>query len=346
MNSSFSNGSYDKDANITRSIRTEEQVKNDYIVASLFLSTSFFGLITYIPCLVAMYKSKHLKSPCYTFMVSLGVSDCASLIGWFVIGLDTCTHGDIIPKKMITVVLCFLVIGWGSLTTHEVMISINRYIAVCHSSRHDLLFNRNRMVVLLSVSWFYAICIHASPTFIPPNMYYSLNGYYAVWASDAITTYYTYEDISCCSLVFLICIFSYISVIVKYAHVRRQVSPNGKKNNKSRAKEKKDAMFQFRLALQTSVRCLTFFIYDLLYYLVSFYSTNLWAVFICSTYLWCLNNALNPWVYLIFNEQLRKVLKNKIRGRHTEPAAYEPTTLPRMGRRGTIGLVDITKVDN
>lgn len=294
-----------------------------------------------------MYKSKQLISPCYTFMISLGISDCTSLVGWMVIGIDTCTHGLVVPKIVVTVVLCFLVIGWGSLTTHEAMTAINRYVSVCHPTKHDAMFTKNKMKILLGISWFYAICVHAAATFIPPNMYYSLDGYYAVWGNDVVTTYYTYEDITCCSMVFIICLFSYSSIMIKFARVRRQIAPTPVRTIQGKAqmlKERKDFIFQIKLALQTSVRCLTFFVYDILYYLVSLYSTNLWAIFICSTYLWCLNNALNPWVYLIFNEQLRKVLKQYVCGNSVQSGKYEATVVPKF-EQVTLGMVDLARVN-
>lgn len=80
-------------------------------------------------------------------------------------------------------------------------------------------------------------------------------------------------------------------------------------SNNLSSKERKETMFQFRIALQTVIRCLTFFVYDLLYYIVSLYTTDVWVVFICSTYLWCLNNALNPFIYLCFNKQLRTAVR-------------------------------------
>lgn len=323
----FSSNSTNSD--LSSAVGNEGSYRNDYIVGSLFFVTSFFGLVTYIPCMVAMYKSPQLKSPVYTFMISLGVSDCTSLVGWLIIAVDTYTHGFVVPKPVITVVLCFLVIGWGSLTTHEAMVAINRLVAVCFSTQHDVLFSKKRMTLLLGISWFYAICIHAFATFLPPNMYYSLDGYYAVWASDTVTLYYTYEDITCCSIVFTICVTCYISIIAKYTKVRKQITPKMlATQNNNLFKERKDFMFQFRLALQMAVRCLTFFVYDLLYYIVSLYSTNLWAVFIYSTYLWCLNNALNPWVYLCFNKQLRNALRRTL-----FPQSDIPTETTRMTER-------------
>lgn len=307
--------------------------RNDYIVASLFMLTSVSGLVAYVPCLVVMIKSLELSSPVYTFMISLGISDCASLIGWIIIGLDTYTHGVVLPKTLITVVLCFLVIGWGSLTIHEAMVAVNRLVAVCFSSKHDILFGQNRMKFLLAVSWFYAICLHALATFIPPNMYYTLQGYYAAWASDTVTLYYTYEDITCCSIVFSICITCYVFIIIKFTKVRKQVTPKlTSTHNNHSSKENKEAMFQFRLALQTAIRCLTFFAYDISYYIVPTYTDNLWAVFICSTYLWCLNNALNPFIYLCFNKQLRKAVR-RVLFKKADYQTETGATRPRLANR-------------
>lgn len=286
--------------------------QSDRIVGLLFIITSSISLVIYVPMLIVMYKSSKLSSHCYTFMISQGVSDVFSLIGWIIIGIHTITHELLVPKLMITIVLCLLVVGWGSLTTHLAMIAINRYIAVCQPQHQNRLFQKRNMIILLGVSWFYAIFIHAMPTFIPPNMIYSLNGYFATWESDVITKYYTIEDITCCSIVSVVCVFCYSAIIIKYAQVRRQIAPSVVIVDVAKIKERRDGRRQFKLALQTAIRCVTFLVYDLLYYVVSLYSTNLWAVFICSTYLWCFNNALNPWIYLIFNEQLRTIMKNLI----------------------------------
>lgn len=291
----------------------EESERNDAIVASLIIITSLFGLITYIPCIAAICKAKQLKSPCYTFIISLGFSDCTSLFAWLIIGIHTASHGMLIPKSIVTAIFAMLDIGWGSLAIHEAMIAVNRYIAVCHPDKHELYFNRKRMIILLIMSYLYAVGIHASATFVPPHMVYFMKSYTARWLNQNVIAYYTYSEPLCAAIIFIICIFSYVSVIVKYTHVRKLVSPDTTIANKSKeAKDKKEAMFQFRLTLQTAIRSLTFFCYDLLFFFITFSTSNLWAVFICATYLWCLNNAICPWIYLCFNGRLRKVLKGYI----------------------------------
>lgn len=311
----FSNETYNTFfPNISKVVVIKNTKESDIIVGCLLLITAGFGLITYIPCLVAMWKSKQLRSPCYTLMISLGLSDCLSCICWMVVGFYTCIHGTVIPEKVITACFSLLSFGWKCMKSHEVTTAINRYIAVCHATKHDKLYSKRNMILWLVLIWVIST-VENIPSFLPPNMVYTLNGYYAVWMNKDITTFSSYEDLTGCTLVFVISVFCYTAIAVKFRQVRKQVAPSATSiggKNPQQDKERKNFMFQFRLALQTSIRCFTFYIYDCLYYVISLYSDDLWVIFICGTYLWCLTNAMNPWIYLVFNNQLRKIIQTGI----------------------------------
>lgn len=278
---------------------------NDFIVACLIIITSLLGLIFYLPCLFAMFLSKKLNSPCYTFMISLAVSDCICLLAWFIIGLDTCTHGTIIPKRLMTVSMCIQSVGWGNIKIHEPMISVNRYIAVCHKDKHDHMFSKNKMIILITVSWLYAVVVDAFPAYVA-DVYYTLDGYYFGWNNQGMSTYSTYYDLATSSAMFLISILCYVKIIMKFAKVRKEVTAKVVNSHK------KDLVVQFKLALQTAIRFLFFFIDDLLYYVVAFKGADMWPTFVVCTYLWCMNNAINGWIFVTFNPQLRKVMKNYV----------------------------------
>lgn len=278
------------------------------MIGYILIWTAIVGLLVYVPILYIMCTSKLLKAPCYSFMINLGISDVISLISWIIVGVHTATHGHQVPHPLMVVILCLLVIGWGNLSVSLAMIAVSIYIAVCHPLKQTNLFGWKRVKLLLAFCWFYAIAIHASPTFIPPNMVYLISSYICYWPNEKVQKYYEYEDPTFAFIVVALCLFCYLNIIVKYAKSRKRVIPKNDANFFS-----VEGRRQFKLALQTAIRFATFFIYDISYYIVSGdCEANLWVKFIFCTYLWCLNNALSPFIYLMFNMQIRLALKNSV----------------------------------
>lgn len=211
----------------------------------------------------AIASLKKLRHSCYAIIFSLGISDLASLITWIIIGLHTMTHAKIFPNLLIRHSLCVLVVGWGSLTVHIGLLSVNQFVAICKSDKHSLLFSRTRMYFIFTRCWVYAIFVHAFPTFLPPNMNYYLDGYTAKWDNPVITSYYFAEDITWCSSMFLLVFACYAAIIIRYRRSRQQFSILPASTIAARVR-------QFRLALQCMIKCFAFFFYDLLYYIISY----------------------------------------------------------------------------
>lgn len=326
--------------------------KMDRVVGSMLICTSLLGIIAYIPVLWAMLTSKLLKASCYKFMISLSISDTLCLIGWTVIGIHTVTHGRAIPEWMITVVLCICVVGWGSLCSHLVMIAVNMYVNVCCPTKLTYVFSKTNVKSFLCCCWIYAIFIHGSPTlFVWPHMIYDIQSYTCKWVNKHVTQYYVIEDITFVTLISIIFVACYVGIMMKYAQVRRKVAQSvgvvvDTVNPPSSATNRRNSLNplssstnrrQFKLALQTAIRFATFFIYDILYYVISECEhCHMCTKFLLATYLWCLNNALSPFIYLCFNGQLQFAIRSALTRRNILIKSSSPFNDGRIERQQNV----------
>ncbi|MCP3666819.1 MAG: G-protein coupled receptor [Gammaproteobacteria bacterium] len=201
------------DAEITKVLREVTSESQDLMAGLFICSASLFGLLGYIPVIYVMLKSPSLKHPVYTLMASLGVTDSASLVIWFISGMFTLSHGTLIPQALMDWLMVIIEYGWYSLVCHVAAISFNRYMAVCRPNTHRSWFDgrlkgKHWMIMTCTLTFFINF-----PTYVPPGPGFFIDGWYFNWKDAGVIEFYWYFDQGLCSLVFFIMIIEYTLII-------------------------------------------------------------------------------------------------------------------------------------
>ena len=206
---------------ILREITTESQ---DLLAGLSICIASLLGLAGYIPVIYVIRKSSSLKHPVYDFMVSLGVTDSASLVIWFICGVHTLTHGNVINQDVMDWLMVIIEYGWYSLVCHVAVISFNRYMAVCKPNAHSTWFETRmkarHWVAITHITTFFI----NFPTYVPPGPGFFIDGWYFNWKDAGVVEFYWYFDQGLCTLVFVLMIIEY-SLILRYdLHIYSTIS--------------------------------------------------------------------------------------------------------------------------
>ncbi len=136
-----------------RSLTSADQ---DFMAGTFICCFSVIGLLGYIPVLFVLLRSTALSHPVYRLMISLGVTDCASLVIRFTVGIFTFSHGTLFDQIVIDWLMVVIEYVWFSLVCHVAAISFNRYLAVCKPTKHHRWFRSqyNSMHwVVLTCTW-------------------------------------------------------------------------------------------------------------------------------------------------------------------------------------------------
>ncbi len=271
---------------------------NDYIAGSTFVVVAGVGLVIYIPIMIVLMNPKYkndFSSPFYTIVKSLGFSDVFSLLLWMLLGIHTVTHGLVLPTSIVAYIFWLLLITWVVLIWHLVLMSLDRYVAICHVDKRDKILSGRNTLILIGFNYFFAwwllICF-----VIPENQFgYSFSGYYPTHKDSICISVFHYFDYTECPVSFVFCLISQILVIRGF----RAASAVQNLNEKTRR------IREFRIFIQTVLLCSAFFICDLLYYTVWLMTDDIWINFYTGIVLWEVNNMAAAVIYITFNSSVR-----------------------------------------
>lgn len=286
------------------------QYRNDYVVGFFFMLPALPGLIIYIPVMMVLlspaYK-KDFSSSFYVILKSLGFADIAALILWIILSLHTLTHGQMFPHQIVAFLFWPLDITWVVLVWHLVLMSINRYVAICHMTKMDSIFSIRNTLFFVGLIYFVAWLVLMPFAFPCCQMGFSFKGYFPVHRTDQIwfKIWQNFDFVEF-PLAFVVCLASHILVTIKYRSIKRTAHhPQSQQHNSQTSGNRRSDRKEFRMFLQTVTVCLAFLVCDLLYNTVWLGTSDIWINFFTGMWLWELNNMIGPVIYLIFNPSIR-----------------------------------------
>ncbi len=305
-----------------RSLTSADQ---DFMAGSFMCGSCAVGLFGYIPVLFVLVRSTTLKHPVYGLIISLGVTDCASLVIWFTAGIFTFSHGTLFNQIVIDWLMVIVVYGWYSLVCHVAAISFNRYLAVCRPASHHRWFQsqfQSKHWVILTCGLAFLVNILS---YIPPGTLFAVDGWYFNWKDEGVRNFYWYFDQGLCSLVFLLMIGEY-SAIIRSVRKSDATVRNYRSRSRGAQEVAREAAAERKRQISLCVQCglvgICFWLNDILFYAApAVFADYPVVVFFCSSWLWIFNNSMNPWLYLVFNSRLRKEVKKTFLGNNAVAVA-------------------------
>ncbi len=287
--------------------RTVSSCDDDLVAGALLAGTSAISFALYVLVLVAIVRSKnvHFKNVYYVFVISLGIEDVCALVLWFFLGLHIVLHGSLLSDLQIDYGIGVLMTLWNVFEAHAYILSVSRYLAICRPAWHYHGFEAKlKPKFWLCLMWFVAVFVVSVINFWPPmGAYFRIDGY-TIRLTPVATSFYSIYSPTVMSGLAITVIFCYGSIYINYRKAKAAVSHLSMYNEHG-----PNMGLQFRLAAQAFTICAMFSFWDISwYYTEGIVPTDKWFTFVYYTYLWTFNHAANPFIYLIFDKNLRNAV--------------------------------------
>ncbi|XP_043986963.1 trace amine-associated receptor 13c-like [Gambusia affinis] len=274
-------------------------------LSSISLLTVFSNLLV----IISIYHFKRLHSPTNILLLSLAVSDClvGFLISFQIVLIDGCWYlGDIMCALYI--ILDYIITS--SSTGTMVLISIDRYVAICYPLHYFSKVTTERAKMCVSVFWMCSIlyhCVLLRDNLQHPGRYKSCSGECVVFL-DYIGGIFDLLSCFICPVTVIIILYVRVFVVVvsqgraMQSHVAA-VSVQG--SVKITAKKS-----EMKAAITLGVVVVVFLMCTCPYFCVSLIAEDAAVSASSATFiLFYFNSTLNPLIYALFYPWFRKSIK-------------------------------------
>ncbi|XP_054915941.1 trace amine-associated receptor 13c-like [Poeciliopsis prolifica] len=274
-------------------------------LSSISLLTVFSNLLV----IISIYHFKRLHSPANILLLSLAVSDClvGFLISFQIVLIDGCWYlGDIMCA--IYFILDYI-ITTASIGT-MVLISIDRYVAICYPLRYPSKVTTERAKMCVSLFWMCSIlyhCILLRDNLQHPGRYNSCSGECVVFLDYIEGIFDLLSSFICPVTVIIILYVRVFVVVVSQARAMQSHVAAVSVQGSVKVTAKKSEM---KAAITLGVVVVVFLICTCPYFCVSLIAEDT-AVSASSVafLLFYFNSTLNPLIYALFYPWFRKSVK-------------------------------------
>jgi hypothetical protein len=285
--------------NLNEAISTSEQWENVF-AASIMGVLSVMGLIAYLLIIVIIvrFRQEFLENSYYVFVISLAFSDCLMLVLFAFYSVPcTITQSYILGHNFDRAAGVIDNLQYYTGCVLVALIAFNRYLAVCRFHSYQSIFCDRNVYIFMAGAWVFGIFVSSFQIFSPFGQDYYYDSY--GWGFDMTrwgNKYYTMYDQTFSVVTFLFLVACYASLLLK--RPGQQVGHQNTRDQKRRAKTERNLALQFGLVIILLItQGLGFTIVPLL-------TSSKWA-FLALTVLFIVNNSCSPFIYLIFNSQIR-----------------------------------------
>ncbi|XP_005805359.2 trace amine-associated receptor 13c-like [Xiphophorus maculatus] len=274
-------------------------------LSSISLLTVFSNLLV----IISIYHFKRLHSPTNILLLSLAVSDClvGFLISFQIVLIDGCWYlGDILCT--IYFILDYI-ITTSSIGT-MVLISIDRYVAICYPLRYPSKVTTERVKMCVSLFWMCSIlyhCVLLRDNLQHPGRYNSCSGECVVFLDYIGGIFDLLSSFICPVTVIIILYVRVFVVVVSQARAMQSHVAAVSLQGSVKITAKKSEM---KAAITLGVVVVVFLICTCPYFCVSLIAEDAAVSASSVAFLFFyFNSTLNPLIYALFYPWFRKSVK-------------------------------------
>ena len=303
----------------------------------LMLCVAFCGLITNSSFVVTVVKTPSLHTTTYILLTSLACSDCVVLITRVFLFGHTLFTGNVIPfdpatiNTSMTLSECFNILCFLLSTGFVILVSAERYLAICHPLTHHRLKETKRTPKLIIIVFLISVAILS--TYVSRLLLYSKTRICIIWSARDDLHVYSHQVLipkpsraswlrvynkvfdSSLGVMYLLIL---ASISYMYANILATLAKRKRNTNLQMSAEFKKHIEQVSLMvivnggvyfLLTSILIIYVILASLSF--IDSMSLGYWQLAALTSY--GVNASINPLLYLLTNERYRCVVKNMFR---------------------------------
>ncbi|XP_015257261.1 PREDICTED: trace amine-associated receptor 13c-like [Cyprinodon variegatus] len=287
-------------------------MQHPYVSLIIHLTISFISVLTVflnLLVIISICHFKKLQSPTNILLLSLAISDCivGFLISFQIAQIDDCWYlGDII---CVLYVILDYVITTSSIGT-MVLISVDRYVAICYPLYYPTKVTAERARVCVSLFWMCSIlynCVLFRDNLQHPGRYNSCSGECLVFLDYFGGVFDLLSSFICPVTVIIILYVRVFIVVVSQARAMKSHVASVSIQGSVRVTAKKS---EIKAAIILGIVVVVFLICTLPYFCITLIAEN--AAVSASNVtviLFYVNSTLNPLMYALFYPWFRKSVK-------------------------------------
>ncbi|KAM4560791.1 trace amine-associated receptor 13c-like [Fundulus diaphanus] len=274
-------------------------------LSSISLLTVFLNLLV----IISIYHFKKLHSPTNILLLSLAVSDCmvGFLISFQIVLIDGCWYlGDIMCAFYFILDYVITTVSIGTM----VLISVDRYIAICYPLHYPSKVTEERAKMCVSVFWMCSIlyhCVLLRDNLQHPGRYNSCSGECLVFLDYIGGVFDLLSSFICpVTLIILLYVRVFVVVVSQAREMQSHVAAASLQGS-VKVTAKKSEM---KAAIILGVVVVVFLICTCPYFCVTLIAED--AAVSSSSVVFLLfyfNSTLNPLIYALFYPWFRKSVK-------------------------------------
>ncbi len=300
----------------------EPTFAENLLAAATMFTLSGIGLTAYLLVIVTIcWRFSEFRNSFYPLILSLAISDSIMLALFFFYSAPATLLQFAFLGPTVDILfgaLCNMVYFAG--LTCVCFISLNRYWAVCRFDTYKLIFTHRMVKGSLIFIWLtdLASCI---PQLTPCcYLHYYPSDY--TWGYDmslAGNRRYIWYDRFMNVVTFLSIVIAYSLITAKRRKQKKKVANNAV----SEEKATQDRAAEYRLVLQFAIVAIVLIVFGLGFTIIPELTVYRWGLF-CTSLLYIINNSVNPFVYIYFNEKIQQEMRFVLTGKRqaeTQPMA-------------------------
>lgn len=264
-------------------------------------------LYTRVAFIIYKNKSSSFSNSFYTLIVHLSAADCLFLLIQLTIGYPVTLIGFKKVSQTFVVVCGFMVILLNLLIPQLIiLLAVNRYVAVFYSISYKTIFSPKRVRLIVFICWLFSTTI--------ATISYSCTCFAFKIAFSWETSC---SNVTCIKVIYYIAFFVwgtftlavpfiYILFYVQYKLKKRELAIRLHQKFKIESTDLKMLIQSFTISCVLFLLFILFFIQN---------STQNTLIDIALSVFSCVNSSVNPFLYMIFNSDIRQKMLNRATNR-------------------------------